>query len=99
MGAIVEERIDWLTVKRIDMRDLVTDFSVPDEGVSVERADGFAAMSMHQPTRKRDMSARYLDSSCGPHACMASRIKLLMPKCETKMTSISSLPVKSSAQM
>jgi hypothetical protein len=48
MRAIVEERIDRLIVKRIDMRGLVTDFSVPNEGVRVERSDRFAAMSMNQ---------------------------------------------------
>lgn len=52
MRAVVEERINWLIVKRIDMRGLVTDRSVTNESVSIEGSDGFAAMSMNQSTRK-----------------------------------------------
>lgn len=36
MRAIVEERINWLIVKRIDMRGLVTDRPVTNESVSIE---------------------------------------------------------------
>ena len=65
VSAIKEERIDRLTVKRIDVSILVAHSAMSNKGIRVERSDGFATVSMNQPIIRRlkeDLPGKLLGS-------------------------------------